>query len=371
MKPLPDPAMFHSLTVTRLAVVLIAAVFVLQGCKPRQSSEEPPITPVIVRSVAMETYQPATVLTGEVQARVQTELAFRVAGRVIERLADIGDRVENGQVLARLDAREQHADLAAARAGVEASQAQLDQSNSEYSRQQTLFEQGLTTRTIFEQAQEAVRTARASLDAAEAQQATAEEGLAYTELKATAPGVLTARSIEVGQVVQAAEAAFSLAENGPRDAVFQVFESLLFEKPENETIELSLVSAPEVVAAGRIREISPAVDTQSGTVRVKVAIDQTPARMTLGSAVIGRAPRAAQEALILPWSSLASDAGYSAVWVVDPQTERTALRRVDILAYETGRIILSNGLTPGELVVIDGGKFLRPDEKVEPREDVI
>ena len=270
---------------------------------------------------------------------------------------------------ARLDPREQQADLAASQAGVEAAQAQLDQANSEFARQDALYRQGLTTRSVFEQAQEAVRTAQASLDAAQAQQATSADALSYTQLRATAPGVVTARDIEVGQVVQAAETAFSVAEDGPRDAVFHVYERILFERPQTDHIALSLATDPSVSTTGSIREISPAVDTTTGTVRVKVGIYDVPDRMNLGSAVVGQALLPGTRGVIVPWSALASDAGQPAVWVVDIDTGTTDLRPVRIQAYETGRIILAGGVDAGEAVVVDGTKYLRPGEKVSVIEE--
>ena len=205
--------------------------------------------------------------------------------------------------------------------------------------------------------------------AAQAQQATSADALSYTQLRATAPGVVTARDIEVGQVVQAAETAFSVAEDGPRDAAFHVYERILFERPQTDHIALSLATDPSVSTTGSIREISPAVDTTTGTVRVKVGIYDVPDRMNLGSAVVGQALLPGTRGVIVPWSALASDAGQPAVWVVDIDTGTTDLRPVRIQAYETGRIILAGGVDAGEAVVVDGTKFLRPGEKVSVIEE--
>ncbi|MCM2504955.1 efflux RND transporter periplasmic adaptor subunit [Aureimonas altamirensis] len=350
-------------------LVFAPLLALVAACRPPESEPETPIVPVVVQRAQLSDYKPTASITGEVQARNQTALAFRVGGRVVERSVDVGDRVAEGDVLARLDPREQQADLAATEAGVEAAQAQLDQANSEFARQDALYRQGLTTRGVFEQAQEAVRTAQASLDAAQAQQATSADTLSYTQLRATAPGIVTARDIEVGQVVQAAETAFSVAEDGPRDAVFHVYERILFVRPETDHVALSLATDPSVSTTGTIREISPAVDATTGTVRVKVGIDNVPDRMNLGSAVVGQALLPGTRGVIVPWSALASDAGRPAVWIVDTDRGTTQLRPVRIEAYETGRIILAGGVEPGEAVVVDGTKFLRPDEKVSVIEE--
>ena len=166
-------------------------------------------------------------LTGEVQARFRADLSFRVGGRVRERLVDVGAHVDAGDVLARLDAAEQRADFEAASAAVTAAQAQLRVARATFDRQSRLIAAGFTNRVAFDQAQEALRIAEGSLEATNSQLGTAKEALGYTELGAGAAGVITARSLEIGQVVQAAQPIFSLAQDGEREAVFDVDKSFL------------------------------------------------------------------------------------------------------------------------------------------------
>ena len=146
-------------------------------------------------------------------------------------------------------------------------------------------------------------TAQASLDNARAQLGTARDQLSDTVLRAGVPGVITARKIETGQVVQVAQTAFSIAQDGPRDAVFNVYESIFTHEPADPAIELTLVSDPAVKAKGTVREISPTVDTSNGTVRVKVGIEHPPAAMTLGAAVIGEARFQPRKLVVVPWSA--------------------------------------------------------------------
>ena len=172
--------------------------------------------------------QSAVTLTGEVQARFRADLSFRVSGRVVARFADVGAHVEAGDVLARLDPAEQQADVDAATAAEAAAEAQLRVASATFERQKTLIAEGFTTRVAFDNAQEGLRNAEASLEAAKAQLGTAKDALSYTELRAGASGVITARSLEAGQVVQAAQPVFTLAQDGDRDAVFDVYESIFF-----------------------------------------------------------------------------------------------------------------------------------------------
>ena len=221
--------------------------------------------------------QTALTLTGEVQARFSADLSFRVSGRVLERLVDVGAHVNAGDLLARLDPAEQQADFDAATAGVAAAEAQLRVAQATFDRQSSLLSSGFTTRVAYDQAQEQLRTAQSTLESAKAELGRAREALDDTELHARAAGVITARSLEVGQVVQAAQSVFTLAQDGERDAVFDVPESMFFGDVEHGHVSLALVSGPDVTAVGYVREISPAVDPKSSTVRVKVAIQNPPA----------------------------------------------------------------------------------------------
>jgi len=139
----------------------------------------------------------------------------------------------------------------------------------------------------YDQAQAAARTAQGSVDSASAQLSVAQERLGDTQLKAGVAGVITARNVEAGQVVQAAQAAFTIAQDGPRDAVFNVYESLLGGARVDRKVEVALLSDPKSKAWGDVREIAPTVDMTSGTIRVKIGLDNPPAAMTLGALVSG------------------------------------------------------------------------------------
>lgn len=319
---------------------------------------------VQARVVKFSDYAPSVVLTGEIKARVQSDLAFRVSGRIVERMVDVGAHVAPGQALARIDPQEQEANLRAAGATVQAAEAQLRQATSSFDRQKTLLANGFTTRREYDQAEQAFRTAQGSLDAARAQLATAQEQLSYAVLRASAAGIITARNAEAGQVVQAAQTVFSLAQDGPRDAVFNVYETLFANELVDKNVEVSLVSRPTVKATGVVREVAPTIDLTTGTVRVKVGIDQTPPEMTLGATVTGTGRLKPKKRVILPWSSLASRNGRPAVWIIDPRNRTVSLRAVSVDAYQTGEIVLNDGLAPGEIVVTAGGQLLTPGQIV-------
>jgi RND family efflux transporter MFP subunit len=330
----------------------------LSGCNDRTAT--PAARAAFVRTVivAPRDRQASVTLTGEVQARFSAVLSFRVTGHVIARMVEVGDHVNAGDVLALLDPAEQQADVDAGTAAVASAEAQLRVAQATYDRQKGLMTSGFTTRTVYDQAQERLRTAQGRLDGATAQLGTAKDALGYTKLRAEAAGVITARNVEVGQVVQAAQSVFSLAQDGERDAVFYVYESIFFGDTDPGRVLLTLVSDRNVTASGRVREVSPVVDPKSSTIRVKVAIENPPPAMTLGSAVSGTVKAKAQRRIAVPWTALMAAGTKPAVWTVDPATRTVSLKPVTVAAYEAGEVLIKAGVLPGERVVIDGGKLL-------------
>ena len=349
-----------------LAVALLATP--LGACNERSAA--PVERPALVRTELVQPRhgQAAMTLTGEVQARFSADLSFRVSGRVLARLVDIGAHVNAGDLLARLDPAEQQADFDAATAAVAAAEAQLRVAQATFDRQSNLLSSGFTTRVAYDQAQEQLRTAQSTLESAKAELGRAREALGDTELRARAAGVIT-RSLEVGQVVQAAQSVFTLAQDGERDAVFDVPESMFLGDMEGGRVSLALVSGPDVTGVGYVREISPAVDPKSSTVRVKVAIQNPPPAMTLGSAIAGTAGTKPATEITLPWTALKAVGSKPAVWIVDPKTKTASLKPVTVGAYEAGAVLIKEGLEAGDRVVIDGGKLLSSGQPVTYGED--
>jgi RND family efflux transporter MFP subunit len=339
-----------------LAAALVATT--ISGCNDHAAVSRARAAFVRTEIVQPRDRQASITLTGEVQARFRADLAFRVSGRVVARYVDVGARVKAGEVLAVLDPAEQEADVDAATAAVLAAESQLHVAKATFERQKSLIASGFTTRTVYDQAQEGLRTTEGVLEAAKAQLGTSRDALGYTALRAEADGVITARNLEVGQVVQAAQPVFSLAQDGEREAVFDVYESIFFGDPDGGSVALALVSDAGVTAAGRVREVSPAIDAKSSTIRVKVSIQDAPAAMTLGSAIAGTVKTKVQQQVALPWSALMAEGTKPAVWTVDPATRTASLTPVTVGGYEAGAVLIKAGLSPGERVVIDGGKLL-------------
>jgi RND family efflux transporter MFP subunit len=324
-----------------------------------------PLTRVRVVTAKPSDIASDILLTGEIQPRIQSEISFRINGKIIQRLADTSQHIAADQVLARLDPHDQQSNVDNAQAAYNSADAQFQQARLTFNRQKTLIANGFTTRASFDSADQAMKTAEAAVHSAEASLNIAKEQLSYTDLRAGVDGTIVARNAEVGQVVQAGTSVFTVAEDGARDAVFELFESALAHPPSDRNVQIALQADPSVTAVGTVREISPSLDPKTGTIRVKVGIARTPARMTLGSTVIGRGRINVKAAFVLPWSALFEWNGKPAVWVLDAAQSTVTPKPVTIARYQTGSIVLSGGVATGDRVVAAGIQTLRPGQKVE------
>ena len=346
-----------------VAVTLVSLAATIAGCD-KPTPPAPEARPVRTVTIEGGTEGETVSLTGQVRAKDEVSLAFRLDGRMIERPVNVGDVLKGGQVVARLDPQNQQNELRSAQAELSSAQAALKQAQLTFQRQQDLLKNGWTPRSRFDEAEQALRTAEAQVDAARAQVRIADDRLGYTVLVADAPGAVTAVGAESGEVVRAGQMIVQLAREGGRDAVFDVPEQLIRTGPRDPVVEVALTDDPNVTATGRVREIAPQADPTTRTFQVKVGITNPPETMRLGSTVTGRVRLAAPPGVELPASALTQANDRPAVWVVDPRNQTVSLRSVDVLRYDPASIIISEGLRAGEIVVTAGVQALRPGQKV-------
>lgn len=357
-KRLPLKALGRMGTLTLLAAALVAC----------RSEQAPPAEarPVGVVTVAAGQFSDDVQLSGEVQAKKDIGLAFRIGGRVLERPVNVGDRVKAGQVIARLEpALEQNA-LTAAKAALEAARGEVSTARNTYERQERLMAQGFTTRPRYDQARRAQETAQAALENAEAQVELARDRLGFTELRADVAGVVTARQVEPGEVVQPGQILVQIARDDSRDAVFNVPAALLDPRFADAKIRVSLADAPAVTASGSVREVAPQADPVTRTFAVRVGLQDPPEAMRLGSTVVGTIEVSTAAIVAIPASALTQQGRSPAVWVVDPAKPTVSLRDIDVLRFDPSKIILSQGLAPGEMIVSAGTQALHPGQRVRP-----
>ena len=340
------------------------AAGLLAACK---SDPAPPVPLTRVKAVTVEVvdFAPPVTFTGVVSARNQADLSFRLSGKIAERYVNPGQHVKTGELLARLDPEEQQAELAAAQAGVASAQAQLRQAAADFERQQRLLSTGNTTRREHDQAEAAQRYAHAMLQQATADEQSARERLSFTELRVDAPGIIMRRWAEAGQVVAQAQPIYTIARDGPRDAVFNVHEWALNNVALGKDVPISMVTDPAVRTVGDVWQVAPVVNPATATIRVKVNLRETPPAMLPGSLVNAVGPMKSEKAVLLPWGSLFEIAGAPAVWTIDPATKAVALKPVTVNRYMKDHIAIAGGLRAGDVVVTAGVQMLRPGQKVE------
>jgi RND family efflux transporter MFP subunit len=345
-------------------LLAVGVTSALAACQEEDGAEAPELRPVRTVIVEESTAGETVTLAGTVESQVQVELAFRIGGRLLERSVGVGDTVEPGQVIARLDPADEENALRGAQAGLTAAAAQLSEARANYDRQRQLFERDVISQAGLQRAEQTFTSAQGAYDAAAAQVGIAERRLADTVLTADAPGVVTAVGAEAGEVVTAGRRIVQLARDEGKDAVFDVPTAIAATAPPDPEVIVTLSLNPGVTATGRIREVAPRADASTGTIRVRVGLIDPPAEMRLGSTVNGRVHFGSSGGIEVPASALTASDGAPAVWVVDPATNTVALRPVEVTRFAPATVGIAGGIEIGERVVTAGVQALRPGQEV-------
>ena len=347
-----------------MVLCLAAAIVGLPACHKEAEVNAPEARPVRTVTVAKQPAGETVVLTGHIEAESEAALGFRISGRMIERSANVGDRVQPGQVLARLDPQDERNGLRSAQANLSAAEGQLTQARNNFERQRRLQQRGVISRAEFDSVQEGLQTAQARVDDAEAQVKLASDRLSFTELKADAAGSVTGTGARAGEVVQAGQMIVRIARQDGRDAVFDVPAQLLRSAPADAEISVHLTEGPTVTAMGRVREVGEQADTVTRTFQVKVGLTDPPPAMRLGSTVTGSVQLNSAPVITIPASALTRVNQQPAVWIVDPSSLTVSMRNIEVLRYDPGTVVVSHGLDTGDIVVTAGVQALHPGQKV-------
>lgn len=305
-------------------------------------------------------------LSGEIVARDEVGLSFPMGGRIMSILVREGDHVQKGQELARLESVQQEQAMRGAEAALDAAQADLLQAKEEFERQEVFLQRGATTRIRRDEAERRFRIAEASVERAQADLNRARKAFADTFLRAGADGTITERLADPGEVIAGAHPVLKQALGPAMDAIFDTPESLPTRIPKDLVISLFLIDKPSVRFQGHVRKISPLVDPRRGTIEVSVGVDKPPREVSYGAAVRAEIsiPRPAQ--IIVPYSALSAAGNAPAIWVIDQQTNKVSLRPVSISRYSDGKMFISGGLEPGDVIATSGAQLLYPGRIVHP-----
>ena len=351
-------------------VLLSSLMLLLLG-----ACSKPPPPPEPVRAVKTMVIAPASAgasyeYAGEIRARVESKLGFRVGGKMLERPVNVGDTVKAGQVMARLDPRDLRLGEDVARAAVSSAAVNLQQADADFKRYRDLRDQGFISGAELERRETTLKVAQAQLAQARAQSGVQGNQAGYAALTADAGGVITGVDVEPGMVVAAGAPVLRLAHDGPRDVVFSVPEDkvalvqAIAARQGNVRVRLWSSAGGEVTAT--IREISAAADPATRTFLVKADLGESANAPRLGqtATVSIVAPKVAGVARV-PLSALKEDHGKSTVWIVDPGSMTTVSRQVSIGGAEGNEAVVIAGLSSGDRVVTAGVHVLSAGQKVK------
>jgi membrane fusion protein, multidrug efflux system len=348
------------------AALVVASACNLSGCNTHAALPEAPRFALVAHPQGADATH-AEVYSGDVHARYESQLGFRVAGKIRARLVDVGSHVEAGQVLAELDPLDLKLQVASAQATVNSAQAARDLAQSEHDRYRALLDKHFISQTQFDTQVNTLKAAQAQVALAQAALAVARNQAEYTTLRADHAGIITALSAETGQVVSAGQNIAMLARDGAIEVEIAV--------PENRVGDYR-VGAPAVLEAwadagkrmsGHLREIAPEADRVTRTYRVRVSLDGEAPDLKLGQTArvyFASADAAGQQ--IIPLSALYERTGQAAVWVVDARTHQVHLTRVDVAAYHEQGVVVSAGVEPTQWIVTAGVHKLRDGDTIAP-----
>jgi membrane fusion protein, multidrug efflux system len=303
---------------------------------------------------------------GEVRARHEPALAFRVAGKIARRLVEVGDRVEPGQALAELEPQDLSLQVDASRAQRDAARSELELAQSEFARQQSLRERGLASGSAFDTAQARLQAAQARAEAAGAQLEVSRNQAGYAVLRAPAAGVIAQRLAEAGQVVAAGQAVFTLAEEGDLEVAIALPEHAIATVAAGQHVRVQLWSQPDRLLPGRVREIAPAADPASRTYATRIALDPGAAAVELGQSARVYFQAQAGSSLQLPLAAVSSEDGRAYVLKLDTDGRHLRRTEVELGSFsETGVPVLA-GISEQDWVVAGGLHLLRDGQAIQP-----
>src|SRR5436305_3493737 len=301
--------------------------------------------------------------TGIVEARVQSDLGFRVGGKILERSVNMGQRVQKGQMLMRLDSVDLKLSLAAQQANVEAARAKYKQTKADEARFAALVKSGAVSRQEYDQARAALDSAKAQLDAAEVQARVSNNSSEYAVLLADADGVIVRTLSEPGQVVAAGQTVIQLAHDGPREALINLPEVV---RPDLGAIASARLYGQDQMYQASLRQLSDAAEPASRTFEARYVLEGEAASAPLGSTVtitLLTKQTSGNQSVLVPVGAVYDRGGGPGVWVVDDKSE-VKFRPVQIDSIGQEEVVVSHGVQAGEKVVALGAHLLHEGQVV-------
>jgi RND family efflux transporter MFP subunit len=340
-------------------------VATVAGCKGEARVEQEIIRPVKVAVVAEEARGRTLIYSGVVRPRIESALGFRVPGKIVERMVNIGDRVEVDHVIARLDDTDLALAENGAKAAVASARSRREVASDNLERGNALLPKAIISQAAYDTRRNELDAAVSALDAAEAQLRQASNAVGYAALKADKAGIVTAVSGEPGQVVSAGQPVIRLAQTGETEIAVAVPEQDAGHLTIGQTAKISLWAGPRMSFEGRIREIAGQADPASRTYSVRITASQSPQVMRLGmTASVTLHIDDESAVMVVPLTALTEGEGGPVVFVVDPASKAVRKISVTVAGLANDAVRIARGPHPGDLVVIGGVQFLRDGMRV-------
>ncbi|EHH11771.1 RND family efflux transporter MFP subunit [Mesorhizobium amorphae CCNWGS0123] len=345
--------------------VLVVAVLGLAGCSQEKAEVKDIIRPVKVVEIGQAQTTRELDYSGSVRARTEMNLGFRVAGKVTERLVDIGQHVTSGDVLARIDPSDYDLSVKSAAASLDAAERQVETVDLTKKRAEQLYAKNFASKSQLEQATLTYNQAVATRDAARSTLAQARNQVGYTDLKASQDGIVTTVTADVGQVVGAGTPVMTVAVDGEKEVLIAVPEMDIAEFKPGKDVKASFWSDDALTLAGKVREVAGSADPQSRTFAVRVSLPNDP-RVLLGmTANIEASVASRQQMVSVPLSALAEKDGQKIVWTVDRSSGTVHPRPVKVGDFTADGVNVADGLKQGDVVVAAGTQFMTENLKVK------
>jgi RND family efflux transporter MFP subunit len=361
------PHIPHRITHAIQSAALAGALCLgLAACSKHQAEPHADIRPVRAVTVSRTADSIDATYSGEIRARYESKLGFKVSGKIAQRLVEIGSHVVPGQPLLRLDAQDATLSATAAEAEAEAARTKLAQSRIDLERGGRLFSERFISKAALDQYQLTHDTAVSQLRSAEAQLRLTQNQRAYTTLAADRAGVVTAIDVEVGHVVSAGQPVLTVAAEGEREVLVSVPESRVEELRNAKSMTVTTWANPARPYVAQLRELAPDTDKATRTYAARIAIREPDAAIRLGMTASVQVQSSEAAAVIrVPLAAIFEKSGQSLVWVVDAKSSSVATRLVKLAAAHKDSVLVAEGLDEGEVVVTAGVHMLQAGQSVK------
>ena len=362
IRPEPSSTSLHPPIMNKTLVSLAGPALLLAACS-RPAPPEEPVRAVKLITVGTSAYSASHEYAGDVRARVESRLGFRVGGKLIKRQAELGQQVRAGQVLAQLDPQDYRLAAEAGRAQVAAAATNRNLAAADFKRYQALKDQNFISSAELERREATLKAAQAQLEQAQSQSAVQGNQTGYAVLTADVSGVVTAVEAEPGQVVAAGAPVVRIAADGVRDVVFSVPEDKVAGMKVGAPVRIR-VWAQGAELPGSVREVAASSDPVTRTYPVKVSIDGKAPPLGATVYVTLNAAAAGTPVIKLPTSALRQEGQSTAVWVLDKASMTVRSQAIQVLTADGNEVVVGAGLAPGMQVVSAGVHVLSPGQKV-------